>query len=232
MAVYLDENFVGSDDVIGFPHLVLCLGFVLIGTPRDRAGATLWGVHLTDTENSGWTFDVFRDWCLEACDVESITAIYGCCNRQVRYGGLNPTQAWRDEMLGFADRIGFSGPVRGFDTGIIDPRDGTYVEYVLNPLAGDSCRIFYKRHEKIRYTPGENARGLRIRRAMRSVEEFNTLPEALKRKKRIQASVAPTIEEDTPFADGARARKNFWNFNKRTMHEVDYAMRLDEISAL
>ncbi len=147
MAVYLDEDMMGrDDDLVGFPHLLLCMGFVA----RTNAGP--WGVHLTSPANSPGTFTAYCNWAKgKGLTAGAITDLYGCCNHVVRYGTSSPTaglKAWREEMAAFANQLGWSGPARGFDTGIIDPRDGTYVEYRQQIGGAQPCAIFYKRNEK------------------------------------------------------------------------------------
>jgi hypothetical protein len=79
-----------------------------------------------------------------------IVVLYGCGNWRVRYGNLGNRMQWEAEMQEVAAVLGFRGPARGFDTGIIDPVDGTYVEY--HPIYNQSrCRIYYKRNEKMDY---------------------------------------------------------------------------------
>ncbi len=152
MPVYLDEQMIGLDsDVIGFPHLLLCMGFVTL--TEDGGGAlNLSGIHLTDTVASQRAFPYFVEELYKSGVPAKIHAIYGCCNRTVRYPGVgDPKAAWRTEMTGFAKMLGFKGPARGFDTGIIAPEDGTYVEYQLSRVGGRTIRIFYKRNEKMVY---------------------------------------------------------------------------------
>ena len=142
MPVFLDEDMMGRDAAtIGFPHLLLCMGFVA------RTNNDLWGVHMVTPASSQATFAAFWHWAQgRGLATAAITEIYGCCNRKIRYGqGI--LAAWAGEMQWFANTLGnWHGQAHGFDTSIIDPRDGTYVEYQWR-LAG-LCRLFYKRDEE------------------------------------------------------------------------------------
>ncbi len=147
MPAMLDENMVGHDaDTIGFPHLLLCMGFVA------RTNADLWGVHLVDPNDSPGMFTQFVNWAqAKGLVTGNITDIYGSGNHHVRYGTNDAgagLQAWTLEMQGFANQLGWNGPAHGFDTSIINPQDGTYVEYHLQLAGNQPCTIFYKRNEK------------------------------------------------------------------------------------
>lgn len=141
--VFLDENMMGRDDAVaGFPHLLLCMGFVA------RTNNDLWGVHLASPNSSQETFLAFWQWARgKGLAKAAITEIYGCCNRAIRYGRSNPAGAWAEEMQWFANALGvWHGVAYGFDTGILAPTDGTYVEYRWQLAA--MCRIFYKLNEQ------------------------------------------------------------------------------------
>jgi hypothetical protein len=143
MPVFLDEDMMGRDAAtIGFPHLLICMGFVA------RTNNDLSGVHLTSADTSQETFLAFWAWAQgKGLAAGAITEIYGCCNRRIRYGNPNPAGAWAEEMEWFAHALGpWHGLVRGFDTNVLDPRHGTYVEYRWQLAA--ICWIFYKLHEE------------------------------------------------------------------------------------
>jgi hypothetical protein len=143
----LDEDMMGRDPaVVGFPHLLVCMGFVA------RTNADLWGVHLTTVVNSPGTFAAFWTWAqTKGLGTGAITDIYGSGNHRVRYGTNTAPAgwgAWNVEMQGYANHMGWNGPAHGFDTSIINPQDGTYVEYQLQLAGAQPCTIFYKRNEK------------------------------------------------------------------------------------
>jgi hypothetical protein len=86
--------------------------------------------------------------------------LYGSCNFSIRYAGqgLNKRVAWEAEMTLIAGDLNFHGQVYGFNTGIISPRDGTYLEYTRVPNQ-DVCTLAYKRNEKMVYTVGNRGDG-------------------------------------------------------------------------
>lgn len=146
MAIYLNEDRLGMDDqTIGFPHLLVCMGVVLL------TRLNMYGVHIVDAANANNTVPQFNDYLEQQGVIPGdMITLYGSCNFPVRYGdgGL---AAWRQEMRDIAGLIRFTGTARGFDTSIIDPADGTYVEYQRD-APRRKCRIYYKRNEKMTYT--------------------------------------------------------------------------------
>ncbi len=151
MSVFLDEEMVGKDaTTIGFPHLLLCMGFVAV------TGNDLWGVHLTSTQTSQAMLGRFWAWAQnKGLNAGAITDIYGCCDLKVRYGVSSSNAGliqWTNEMGVFAGILGWNGPAHGFDTSIINPADGTFVQYDRNLSGNPACRIFYKRDEKTHAT--------------------------------------------------------------------------------
>jgi hypothetical protein len=159
MPVYLDENMLGTDpQLIGFPHLLVCMGLLCM-TEQN-----LYGVHLTEIEDTNTAVDGFRTW-LGALGVggTQMRALYGSANFTVRYRNIagphsDLTELWKVEMNRIAGRLGYRGPIYGFDTSIIHPQDGTYVEY-RSQLPRTTCRVFYKRHEKMQYTTAQHNAG-------------------------------------------------------------------------
>jgi hypothetical protein len=148
MAVYLDEAMMGRDpNVVGFPHILLCMSFVL------RTPAGLWGVHLETPETSGALVDAFLDWVAThgLADFTAVTDVYACCNHLVRYGATGGNH-WETEVRRFTTHMVWRGPVHGFDTSVIAPRDGTYIEF-RHSLVGQPCKIFYDVNEGIQVGP-------------------------------------------------------------------------------
>jgi hypothetical protein len=143
---HLNENQAGSDrEAIGFPHLLICMGVVM------QTGAWLYGYHFdapdTTTENAA----AFADFiATRGGNANNAVRLYGVANWSVRYpgGGKND---WRAEMHNIATALGYHGRASGFDTGIINPQDGTYVEFIPE-FPQRRCRIYYKRNEKMTYT--------------------------------------------------------------------------------
>jgi hypothetical protein len=146
MPVYLNEAQGGCDrELIGFPHLLLCMGVVM------QTGAWLYGYHFDNPNDTQGNADAFAGLITKLGGTSAnAVRLYGVGNWAVRYegGGKN---AWRTEMQTIATALGYHGRVSGFDTGIIDPQDGTYVEFVPE-YPQERCRIYYKRNEKMTYT--------------------------------------------------------------------------------
>jgi hypothetical protein len=142
MPVYLNAFEVGSDPAaLGFPHLPHSLGVVAM-----TAGA-LFGVHLdagTPAARDG-AVAALRDF-MARHKAGPILALYGSCNHAGRYAAAgNRLAAWQAEMEEVAGLLGgWHGPTRGCNTGFIEPREGTTIEYQADYGSG-SCRIDYRR---------------------------------------------------------------------------------------
>ncbi len=163
MAVYLNESQAGCDNaLVGFPHLLVCMGVVL------ETGAWLYGFHFDVPGESQAQAAAFAAFIADrGGTVANGVRLYGCANWSSRYGG-GGKDAWRTEMRNIATVLGYHGQVSGFNTAIINPQDGTYVEY-LPDYAQQRCRIYYKRNEKMDYTttavanlPNRNIAGYRM----------------------------------------------------------------------
>ncbi|TDH64291.1 hypothetical protein E2C06_02840 [Dankookia rubra] len=142
MPVYLNAFEAGTDPAsLGFPHQPQGLGVVAM-----TAGA-LFGVHLESAVPAA------RDGAVAALrdlmarhGAGPILALYGSCNHAGRYPEAgNRLAAWQAEMEGIARQLGgWHGPARGCNTGFIEPRPGTTIEYQADYGRG-SCRIEYRR---------------------------------------------------------------------------------------
>ncbi len=149
MTIYLDECQAGCDSSdIGFPHVLLCMAVVL------QTRAWLYGFHFDQpglaNEYMGALLDFIQR---KGGDVTNGVRLYGCCNHAVRNTlrnapAGNARAAWRAEMQQIAATLGYHGRVSGFDTDIIDPQNGTYIEF-HREQGKNRCRIYYKRHEKM-----------------------------------------------------------------------------------
>lgn len=149
MAVYLDECQAGRDKaVIGFPHILLCMAVVV------QTKSWLFGMHFDSPGDSQELADALKDFIKrKGGTMDDAVRLYGCCHHKKRNGQRKPEpkdadQAWKDEMKMIAGRLGYSGTVTGFDTSIITPKNGTYVEFDRSK-GGDKCTVYYKRHEKM-----------------------------------------------------------------------------------
>jgi hypothetical protein len=199
MAIFLDENQFGNDPAcIGFPHVLLCMALVAM-TNND-----LYGIHLDwpgAVADQGLG-ELARLMNTNGVQARDMVALYGCCNRSTRYPGVTNTGgAWQAEMTHNAGLLNYHGNVLGFDTSIINPQQGTYVEYYPNYPAG-TCFVYYKRNEKMQYTQGTNP----------NLRKFHTY-------KRIFVSLQPGTA-----TTAAAIIPTYWN--KGQLHEVDYALRM------
>jgi len=222
MPVLLDENMIGLDcDVIGFPHLLLCMGFVMLC--EDGSGRMyLSGIHLTDVDASARAFPLFAEAVNANGAPAKIHAIYGTCNRRIRYGDGDGNAKWRLEMTAHAHSLGFKGPARGFDTSIIDPKDGTYVQYELHTI-GRQVRIFYKRNEKMVFGGGGgNLPQVQLAR------KDAVVPEGMQGNLKLLAKFKDRIETAHGSKGTARVRQGGFLSKTKALNEVDYSMRLEE----
>lgn len=203
MAIYLNEDEFGTDAAcIGFPHILLCMGVVVM------TGNTLYGAHL------GWPggdSDVVIAELANLIAADGVggdmQALYGCCNRDVRFPGANNKKnAWKAEMAGYATVLGFTGQIYGFCTSIIAPQDGTYVEYHPQYLQRQ-CRVFYKRNEKMAYNGG-------------------AAPATMHRYNHYRGMVVPFGTE--PVTTGAAVIAT--PGNRGRLHEVNYFLRMNSFS--
>ena len=201
MTIYLDEGEFGDDGgCIGFPHIVLCMGLVVM------TGHKIYGAHLGLPGTDSNTVVAVLGNLIAANHVPAdMKALYGCCNRKVRYrGNKNKKNAWRNEMKAHAQNLGFNGSVYGFCTSIISPKNGTYVEYHPQYLQ-HKCKVFYKRHEKMNYVIGNASRNVQVySRGRNMAVDFISST--------TNASVALTSR------------------NKGQLHEVNYFLRMSKFS--
>lgn len=203
MAIYLDELYMGHDqDTIGFPHLLLCNGLVL------AVDNQLYGVHLQGRADTQKSINIFLQYLNnEGVLPAQYRLLYGSCNLKVRYG--NGKADWVAEMNEIAGILGYHGQALGFDTSIIHPKDGTYVEYRLQQ--NNSCRIYYKRHEKVDY--GDFARN-----------PDNTIARNENLAK-IGANFTKIMDyKNLTMVSSAKVKET--KSNKGELHEVDLARRL------
>ena len=198
MAVYLNEEYVGADaELVGFPHLLLCMGLVVVANKK------MYGVHLTNTSRTEETVTAFKEF-LTGQGVTGSTAdvIYGSANYVVRYGD-GKVSSWSNEMKVIGRMLAYSGEARGFDTSIIEPKDGTYVEYRLK-TTGD-CQIFYKRNEKM---------------------DYGKLAEMPNVQKITAAGKLRAVSVYSPSSATGHSSK----LHTGKLHEVDYALRLNKVT--
>jgi hypothetical protein len=139
MAIYLNEDQAGHDaNIIAYPHLVLCAGVTALLSDGSLAGC-----HFTDptTEvaNGQRLLNVIQG------SGQLVVALYMACDFSEHvdnWGGL--------DVVGKAGLINYQGNAYTFDTGCINPQDGTYVA-MISRGAGQHPEIRYKRDEKMEY---------------------------------------------------------------------------------
>lgn len=207
MPILLDEEMIGLNaDGIGYPNLLLCMGLAI--TYKDANGwGALAGMHLTSRVSTPKAIPLFVKE-LGQLGAINIGALYGSCNRTKRYvNASDPTASWKDEMREIAGALGFHGEVRGFDTGILAPKHGTYVLYEVEPVSDDDVRIYYKLNEEMVY--GDES-GPAVAKAMYATSR-NPNDRVIDAKTKSSAQVK---QGDGPFS---RTRK---------LEEVNYASRL------
>jgi len=112
-------------------------------------------------------------------------------------------------MQKIANALGYHGRVSGFDTSIIGPEQGTFVEYIPE-FRQERCHIFYKRNEKMDFTD-EFVTGRAIPE-MASFKLDHTGQTVLPRTGSIQHTISADIQV-TPS-------------NKGRLHELNYFLRL------
>src|SRR5262245_26451897 len=144
MTIYLDECQAGCDaSDIGFPHVLLCMAVVL------QTGAWLYGYHFDKPANTNEYAGALLNFIQrKGGDVANGVRLYGCCHHYNRNTNRKPPAgdahaAWRAEMQQIAATLGYHGRVSGFDTSIIDPQQGTYIEF-HREQGTNRCRIYYK----------------------------------------------------------------------------------------
>lgn len=163
MPKFLAEDEVGFDtQTIGFPKLGGCMAAALL---TDRG---LYGFHITP--GNVRKASLFKDFIASNGLQGTPCHLYGSCYWDNRYHGGNQERQWREEMQELAKKLGYTGIVTGFDTSSwishADKRTNTtqygkshigsnYVEYRWDGAA-KSCRIFYKKMEKVDTTEGAN----------------------------------------------------------------------------
>lgn len=160
MPTYLAEDEVGFDaGLISFPNLGGCMAVVLV---TDQG---LFGFHITpgNTRRS----NVFDQFIKNTRSSYSMRRLYGSCYWANRYqgslDGSNQRTQWQREMTEIANALGYHGVAGGFDlSSATSHADKTmkvtdygtshkgvnYLEYMLKP-DGQSCRIYYKKQEKV-----------------------------------------------------------------------------------
>lgn len=141
MPIYLDEDMVGQDpNEICFPHLLLCMGVVVLMTDGSLIGA-----HFTipDTEA--------QVGAEMAAQITAHTGAHGTAMHQLYCSGDLPLHCGHHGGMDIQNKAGmlnFHGDAYSFDTSAIKPKHGTFVSVQSNG-PNINCTIYYKRDEKV-----------------------------------------------------------------------------------
>jgi len=132
-AIFLNEEEVGSSDVIAYPHLLLCCGVTLVLNNGMLAGG-----HITTPANSA------QDVCQRAlvlAGAHTIERVYFTGNLRVH------DRAARDYTVHLNN---YQGDVYLYNTRDLNYMDGTFI-VVTHGGAGHAPTIQYKRNVKVEY---------------------------------------------------------------------------------
>ncbi len=140
MAIYLDENMVGSDaNMIAFPHLVLCMGVVLV-----MSDGSLIGAHFTTPDvEKGILNMMVREVAGSGQTMNQMYCIADLAEHIQKYGG--------QDINGKAAGLGFTGQGYVIDLGCNNPADGCYAQVTSNGSA-QRATVRTKLNEKMDYT--------------------------------------------------------------------------------
>ena len=121
MALFLDEEEVGSDGaLIGFPHLVICGGIVIL-----MDNGTLVGAHVSAREVERAVLYTLRRKTLEIGGEMRRFYLVADLDKHLRVCGMM-------DIVGKAKAIGYSGPGYVVDLGVLNPTDGSYAQVASN----------------------------------------------------------------------------------------------------
>jgi hypothetical protein len=159
---YVDERLaVFHEDLLGYPSIGSChaIGYLttrglygyhnLGGESSDRWGpmATKFGAFVEGKSQGG----------------ESGLGLYGCAHvsGQRGYASGRKREAWTEELVGFASKVGWGGAIwgydlTGFDRGGYNPNGSGYVEF---RKVGLKCLMYvrqWREHENITGEPDGN----------------------------------------------------------------------------
>lgn len=141
MAVFLNEEEIGSDPaLIGFPHLVLCGGVVVVMNT-----GTLVGAHVSNPRTETAVLYALRQRTLEVGG--AMQRIYLVANLRIHLGG------GMKDVTGKARAIGFAGPGYVVDLDVLNPTDGSYAQVASNGgMAEATVRV--KLNQEMDYAHG------------------------------------------------------------------------------
>lgn len=152
MAIYLDEDMVGTDpNMIAFPHLVLCMGVVLV-----MGDGSLIGAHFTQPTTEQPLLRLMADKVRSnGSGMDQIYCMAEIAQHVGQHGGL--------DIHGKANALGFRGQGYVADFGVLNPRDGTYAQVTSNG-AGNRATVRCKVNDEMQYTYGAGSAVAFVRR--------------------------------------------------------------------
>jgi hypothetical protein len=137
MAVYLDEEYVGSDpDEIIYPHLLLCMGVTC-----QMSDGRLFGAHITNANTENAVLGGLKSKIRSQPSKPVRLYITGDAVKHRESGGKTP--------LGKAEALDYAGPVFVYDTGKLNPTDGSFVR-VVSTAGGLPCAVYAMKDQDAR----------------------------------------------------------------------------------
>ena len=142
MAIYLDEDMIGTDaNMIAFPHLLLCMGVVVV-----MQDGSLIGAHFTTPQTEQSLLHGMRRTILgNGSGMDQLYCMANLAEHIHKFGGL--------DINGKAEALGFAGQGYVADFGVFKPTDGTYAQVTTNG-AGHRATVRCKLNEHMVYAYG------------------------------------------------------------------------------
>jgi len=140
MAIYLDEDMVGTDaNMTAFPHLLLCMGVVVV-----LGDGSLVGAHFTTSATEKALLHMMsQKISSNGSGMRQLYCMADMNEHVTRHGGM--------DITGKAKGLGFSGEGYVIDFGVLNPTDGTYGQLTSNG-AGQRATVRCKLNQKMTYT--------------------------------------------------------------------------------
>lgn len=138
----LGENELGfNPTTIGFPSIQGCHAVVY------QTAAGIFGIHNyggDDEKQYKERAEIFRDFVQgHTSGTSAGQRLYGVCFATTKRGYDGKLSKWRKELKTFADKLGFGGPIYGYDlAGRAFPADASV--FVRYDKVGDACVIQVK----------------------------------------------------------------------------------------
>jgi hypothetical protein len=144
---YLCENEVGFDStMLGFPSIQGCQAIVY------QTSAGIYGFHsFGGSDKNSWQPRAMklREFIESLGALTPATRLYGCSfvsNNQRGYTGSS-TAGWRQELVRYADMLGYHGKISGYDLSktLTGASDSAYVEYRIN---AKKCDVYIRKWDQ------------------------------------------------------------------------------------